>query len=125
MKGITKIALVGAISVLLLDTVASFLALWFGINYLWFSLGSFLLYLSFGYLGARHSKWFLGAVVSMFMALVESTLGWAISWQIGPGKSTEEMGPIVIMMTIVFVMVTGGILGLIGGALSLLKKSDA
>lgn len=125
MKGVIKIALLGAIAVLLFDTVASFLALWFGVNYGWFSIGSFLLYIIFGYLGARRSRWFVGAIVSMFMALVESTLGWAISWQIGPGKATTEMSAVVVVVTVIFVVITAGILGLIGGGLSLAKRPDA
>ena len=125
MRDVIKITLVGSLAVLLLDTVASFLAVWLDTNYGWFSFASFLLYIIFGYLGARRSRWFVGAIVAMCMAVVESTIGWAISWQIGPGKQTEEFGPAVIVVTIVFVVVTAGILGLIGGALSLLKKTDA
>lgn len=125
MKGAIRITLVGAIAVLLLDTVASFLALWCDLSYGWFSLGSLLLYVIFGYLGARRSRWFVGAFVGMFMALVESTLGWAISWQIGPGKPTSDISSVVIGVTVVFVIITAGILGLLGGALSLLKRADA
>jgi hypothetical protein len=125
MNGVIKITLVGSIAVLLLDTVASFLALWLDTNYGWFSLASFMLYIIFGYLGARRSRWFVGAIVAMCMAVVESTIGWAISWQIGPGKATSDLSSVVIVVTIVFVVVIAEILGLIGGALSLLKKTDA
>ena len=125
MKSVIRIALIGAIAVLVLDTVASLLALWLHADYGWFSLASFGLYVIFGYLAAKRSRWFMGPVVAMFMAVVESTLGWAISWQIGPGKPTEELGVVVIVVTIALVAVAAGFFGLIGGALSLLKKKHA
>lgn len=120
-----KIALIGAVAVLLLDTVASILAVSFNLAYGWFSIGSFLLYLVFGYWTGRTSKWFVGGLVGVFMSIVESTFGWAISWYIGPGELTSEINPLVVGITIAFVMIVGAILGLAGGALSLLKQSDA
>lgn len=124
MNAVIKTALVGAIAVALLDTSASFLALWLGANYGWFSIGSFSFYVLFGYLGARNSRWFVGAFVGMFMGLVDSTIGWAISWQIGPGKPAD-FSFLLIAVTIGFVVFAAGILGLIGGACSLVKNRNA
>jgi hypothetical protein len=125
MRDIVKIVFIGALAVLVFDAVAAVLSLTYGPAYGWFSIGSFLLYLLFGYLVARRSKWFSGSVAGAFLGLIESTLGWAISWYIGPGKVSMEMNPVLIVATIIFVVGVAAVLGLIGGALSLLKRSDA
>ena len=120
-----KIVLIGAMAVLVFDTVASVLSLSTGLTYGWFSIGSSALYLIFGYLAARRSKWFFGGLVGAFLGLVDSTLGWTISWTIGPGKPDIEMNIVLLAVTVVFVMIVAAVLGLIGGLGSLIKKRNA
>ena len=125
MDGAIKIVLIGAMAVLVFDTATSVLSLATGLTYGWFSIGSSVLYVLFGYLAARRSTWFFGGLVGAFLGLVDSTLGWIISWTIGPGKPDIEMDPVLIAATVVFVMIVAAILGLIGGLGTLLKKRNA
>lgn len=125
MNSAIKIVLMGALVVLGYDTAASALSQATGFTYEWFSIGSSVLYVLFGYLAARRSKWFFGGLVGAFLGLVDSTLGWAISWTIGPGKPDIEMTPVLIAFTVIFVMIVGAILGQFGGLITLFKKQNA
>jgi hypothetical protein len=124
MRKFAPIIAVGVITVILFDISASVLSSYLGLSYGYFSIGSFLIYLAFGFLGARVSSWFYGSVVGAILGLADSTIGWAISWSIGPGRPEMEMNGLLIAITVLFVMVYGAVVGLIGGALSLLKKRD-
>ncbi len=124
MKEAIKIALFGAIVLLVFDTVTSFLSLVTTISYGWFSIGSSVLYVLFGYLVARRSKWFFGGIVGALLGLVDSTLGLAISWNIGPGKPDVEMNLVLIVVTGIFVTIFAAVHGLIGGAATLLKTTN-
>lgn len=125
MNDLVRLALVGAAIVLAFDTVAAVLSRAIGIEYGWFSLGSFSIYVLFGYLVARKSKWFYGGIVGAFLGLVESTIGWMISWYIGPGRLTAEIDSFLIAVTIILVVGVAAVLGLIGGATSLFKRPGA
>ena len=54
-------------------------------------------------------------LASGITSLVDSTLGWYISWVIGPGRPVVEMDSTAIISTIFFVTLLGAILGFIGG----------
>jgi len=125
MKEFVKLALIGAIVIFLFDAVSAFISRSTGLAYAWFSIGSFLIQAGFGFLVGTRTKWFFGALMGAVLGLVESTLGWVISWNIGPGKPEIEMNPVLIAVTIVFVIITAAIVGLFGGALSLLARRDA
>ncbi len=124
MNGAVRITLIGGVAVLVFDAASAIVSVLTGIDYAWFSIGSFMLYLCFSFLASRRSKWFFGSATGAFLGVVDSTLGWAISSSIGPGKVADmHLGLIVI--TIISVILVGAVLGLIGGGLSLLKRSDA
>lgn len=125
MKEVIKIIVLGAIVVVTYDTVTALVSQSSNISYGLFSIGSFLIYLIFGFLVARKSRWFAGIVAGTVLGLVDSTLGWAISWNLGPGKPEFEMNAIFVAATIVSVVVLASIFGLMGGALSLLGKRSA
>lgn len=125
MSTAVKIALVGAVTLLMVDTAGAVLSAWTGLNYGWFSIASFAIYLVFSFLAARRSRWFYGAAIGAFLGLVESTVARPISWTIGPGKPEMDMDWPMIAISIVFVVIVGTALGLAGGAISLLKRSDA
>lgn len=129
MKKLIPIMTLGMVAVVTYDAVTAFIALSANFPYEWFSLGSFIIYAFFGFLGARRSKWFLGAVVGGFVGLADSTVGWAVSWNIGPGRPDIDMNlplfAIAIAITIAIAVSLAAVLGLVGGALSLIGKPDA
>lgn len=121
---ITTIVL-GALTVLAFDTVTAVISRGTGLGYTWFAIGSTIICLLFGFLVARQSKWFIGGAGGAVLGLVDSTLGWALSWNIGPGRPEPEIGTVEILMVIVFVTTEGAVLGFVGGILSLIKRPNA
>lgn len=78
-----------------------------------------------GFSLAKRLGWFYGLATGAVMGLVDSTIGWAISWTIGPGKPETEMNAATIGVTIVFVIIFAGMVGMFGGLLSNLMKRHA
>jgi hypothetical protein len=125
MRNVIRLILIGAVVIIAYDFLSALISSITGIQYAFFSVGSFLLYVIFGFLAGLNSKWFQGIVAGAVMGLAESTIGWAISWYLGPGKPSIEMNVLLIAGTIIFVVLLASILGLIGGLVSLLFKRSA
>ena len=96
----------GVVAVLIFDTAASFASLWFGFPYEDAVFGSILVYSTIGYLGFRGAGLKSSVGAALLVELVDVTLGWGISWWIGPGALTEGqwMAPL-IAVAIVFVFI--------------------
>jgi len=126
MRKAIQIAGYGAVAIVLYDALTAVISVSTGISYDWFAFGSLLIYFACGYLAARVSKWIFGAMAGALIALAESTLGWAISWAIGPGKLPEEMSIAVMVVGVILMVVpSGALVGLLGGLVTLLYKRDA
>ncbi len=115
----------GAIVVVVYDTLTAIISVATGISYSFFALGSFVISLTFGFLLGRAAKWYLGALSGAANGLVEATVGWAISWLIGPGKPEFETDAVMIAIIVGLAINIGAVLGLIGGSLSLLFRRNA
>lgn len=125
MKSLLPVVLAGAISVLLYDSIGAFIALSVGFDYALLAIGSCALYALFGFLAGRTSGWVYGLAVGALLGLIDSTIGWAIAWTIGPGEPTAVINTLTIGVTVVFVTVVGAVLGLVGGLISLFAKRNA
>jgi hypothetical protein len=126
MNKVFRTIMLGAALIVAYDTLTALLSAATGISYGLFSIGSFLIYILFGFLVGRHSRWYLGAVSGAVIALAESTIGWAISWYIGPGKPPIEIdASATVIGVIALVIPFGAFLGLIGGLLSLAVRRNA
>lgn len=113
----TKIALLGMSVIVVYDVLASVISLQTGLPYESFSFGSLLLYAVFGLLAFRTSNLLGSLLVGASMGFVEATLGWYLSWIIGPGRPSVPFSPSEIIFAIVFVTITAAVIGLIGGLL--------
>ncbi len=84
-----SIALCAALAIVAFDTAAAFAARALKFNYAWATLGSIAVYAATGFAVARVASmewaWGIGAVVG----LVDVTLGWRVSWLIGPGRTPD------------------------------------
>ena len=101
-----KLVRVGIFVVLVFGTVASYSSLRFGFPYTYASVGSILIYSTIGYLGFRSAGLKSSVGAALFVELVDATLGWWISWWIGPGALPEDQRTIpFIAVTAVFVVV--------------------
>lgn len=125
MSSVPRIILFGAVLIVVYDTVTALVSAGFGVSYGIFAIGSFLISFLFGLLAARKSRWFVGAIAGAVIAFSEATVGWAISWAVGPGKPPVEMDAFAIVVTIALVIPIGAFLGLLGGLFSLIGKGNA
>src|SRR5688572_23636113 len=123
MRRVVNIVMIGVITVLVYDAVTAAVSLGTGIAYTWFAIGSTGIAILFGFIAARRSQWYVGVVVGAVLGLVDSTLGWAISWSIGPGRPEPDMSSAEILFVIIFVTFETAVLGLVGGLLSLIKRT--
>jgi len=118
MQPIVVVVAFGVIAVLALDTIGSFASLYFGFNYGSLSAVSWILRIGTGFFAARYGSITLGALAGGVVAFIDSTLGWYISWIIGPGRpkgglTTKSIGRIIAKVTL-----TGAALGFVGGFLA-------
>jgi len=112
-----KIVVFGAGAVLVFDTAASFASKGLGFPYAYASIGSVLIYAMVGYFSYRHWGLVRAVGAAVLVELVDATLGWFISWQIGPGAlPTNQATPLVIATTIVTVLIFAAVCALIGSA---------
>jgi len=125
MKQAQLIFVFGLVVVLVYDAAAAFVSEATDVGYGWFSFGSFFIYALFGYLVGRTSKWWVGAVIGVFLGFLDSTVGWIISSYIGPGQPPVEINAVLTGIVIAFVSILAGMIGLIGGAVSRLRRPNA
>ena len=98
------------------DAAGAALSKLFRFDYAVLVWGSFLIYLVLGYWGARSHGMLKGTILGALAGFVDSTLGWFISWKIGPVTKSAypEFAPFVVLMMIVTVTTLGAVLGLRG-----------
>jgi hypothetical protein len=76
----------GSIAVIVLDTAGSYASIKFGLPHTKLALGSSCIYGCAGGLAAHLGTVFVGARAAGAVAMVDATIGWTISWHIGPGR---------------------------------------
>jgi hypothetical protein len=118
MKQLILVVLMGAFIVILFDTFASIASASFQLDYSLFSVGSFLIYAVIGYGGAKSGNLTMAVLAAAIVGLIDSTLGWYVSWIIGPGRSAIELDLIALGITIIFVIIIASLIGFLGGLLS-------
>ena len=81
-----RIVVFGLIAVVAFDVLASLasrkLSFWYG----YATIGSWLIYVTVGLLAGRVASVRAATAAGAAVGFVEATLGWAISWLIGPGR---------------------------------------
>ena len=111
----------GAVSVLAIDALGSFACRRFGIPYQRLMILSVVVYALVGILGSRAGSAFAGAAAAAIVGLIDSTVGWRISWLIGPGRSPSgEISVAAVLGMVVFVTALAGACGLVAGLVSTL-----
>ena len=121
----SRIALIGAAAVVAFDTLASFAARSAGIPYVWASLGSLFLYAAVGYLAARTSlnrQVRAAALAGLAVGLTDATVGWFVSWVIGPGRVAGGMTVAQWVFTAAFVALISSGLAALGGIAGRLNR---
>lgn len=105
--------LYGAIGILTFDSAAATLSVQLGFAYAWGLPGSLLIYAAVGFIAARGSGLLAGVGSGAAVAGVDATIGWVVSWLIGPGY-LPGASPDLVVIVIVEVVFLGALCGGIG-----------
>ena len=108
--------LVCGLAVLIFDTLGSLAARHWGFAYGSLSAMSFLLYFCAGVGAGRLAGVWAGGLAGGVTALIDATLGWAISSGVGATRR-EGLTPLTNVVVALGVVFTGWVLGLFGGAI--------
>jgi len=109
----------GALVIVGFDLLASVASRTIGFPYSYATVGSWLIYAAFGFMIGRRVNVGAASLGVAIIAFVEATVGWAVSWMIGPGRLPNGIPSIgVFAMTVVLVATTtGAIVGALAGVL--------
>jgi hypothetical protein len=108
--------LVCGVTVLVIDTLGSLAARHWGIAYGNLSAISFIVYFCAGAGAGRLAGIWAGSVAGGVTALVDATLGWAISSALGAThRDGPPLAPLQLAVVALGVVLTGWCLGLLGG----------
>jgi hypothetical protein len=118
MQAIILILVVGVVAVLMLDTIGSIASRRFGFQYGSLSILSWVLGIGTGFFAARYGSLSLSLLIGGIVAFIDATLGWYISWIIGPGRPKNRITAALIAKTVLIVTLTGAALGFVGGLLA-------
>lgn len=117
---LAKIILVAVLVVLAYDTLGALASRALGFPYETLVFGSYVIYGCAGFFAGRARGLVKGAIAGGLVGLIDATLGWAISWHLGPGHPPEGVTnalPLFVAFTVVFVSLLGAGLGLVGAAI--------
>lgn len=113
-----KFFALSSLSVIAFDAVASIASLGLGFPYSYATFGSAVLYIVFAYFAARMFGFRAALLLGAIMGITDVTLGWAVSWAIGPGRiAIDTLTLSDWFYTAAFATVLGAIFGLIGGSI--------
>jgi hypothetical protein len=120
-----RLTLLGCVAVVAFDALASVAA--DGLDFEYANLWplSLAIYVLFSFLVARRARSLkAGLGAGALVALVDATIGWAVSWWIGPGAPDSGVDDAAaIALTVAVAVSTGAAVGLCGGWLG--RRSSA
>jgi ABC-type Co2+ transport system permease subunit len=119
----TKTILIGALAVVTYDAAGAGASRLLGIRYGVLALGSYAIYSAVSYQIARESGIVAAIAAGAAIAFIDATLGWAISWAIGPGRPETAVTPILVLGTVFVVVISGAVFGLAAGFIARKKPS--
>lgn len=117
-----RMAAWGAGAVMAFDFAMSLASRTLHLPYGWGMVGSTVIYFTLGLLvtrdsGVRH-PFRQVVLVATLVALVDASLGWAVSWAVGPGRPETPLTATVWLWTALFVILvavsTAGLGGIVG-----------
>ncbi len=111
---VARILIGGMAAVVVFDALGSVASKQLGFSYALLIPGSLLIYGAVAALVASRRDWVTGLLAAMAMAITDLTLGWAVSWLIGPGKPPGGFTAVTIVGAIMTAFVGAGLAGSIG-----------
>lgn len=118
MNALVRYILIGSALVVGLDAIYASISLYSHIAYPWFALPQIAFYAVLAWVVASNrANWRAGAVAALFVSIVESTLGWWVSWLIGPGRPPVHE-PVMLITGVLFAIASCSIIGTISALLA-------
>ncbi len=112
-----KIVLSGCLGIVAFDALASIASRLLNFPYPYATVGSFVIYAVVGFTAARISSVKAAALAGAMVGLTEATVGWGVSWLIGPGRvSNSGINLGTFVLTVILVSLVAGGIGAVGGA---------
>ena len=114
MSRTARIILTFVVVVVLFDALGAAASRALHFEYGALSVGSWLIYAAAGFFGAERGKWGPGLLTGAVTGLADATLGWAVSWAIGPGRPAGGWQPGLLAIAAVSVIVVATVVSAIG-----------
>jgi hypothetical protein len=120
----STIIAIGCLAVLVFDLLGATASRWLGFQYSRLVAGSYVIYTATSIVAARLGPAWLGIVAGAAVAFVEATIGWAISWWIGPGRPSApiSLSPARMFRIVVLVTMIGIVCGSVGTVVAALRR---
>jgi hypothetical protein len=104
------------LTLVIFDVIASLASRALGFWYPYATIGSWLIYVATGVLAARVASISKAALAGAAVGFIEATLGWAVTWTIGPGRpESESLTVVTILVVVVLVTLVATGFGWLGG----------
>jgi hypothetical protein len=127
MSPFTRVVVLACLAIVVYDTAMSAASRTFGFPYTSGIAGSYLIYAAAGFFGARAGGglW-MGVLAGAAVGLTDATLGWLISWVIGPGRPPDGMRTAGSLAgVIIFVTFLAATVGFVGSLVARLFGSSS
>jgi hypothetical protein len=115
---VVPVILIFGLIAILFDGVWSVVAKTKGYSY---SKGAWVSSLIFAFAGGvamKNGNFYSGFIAGIGVAAIDATVGWWVSWVIGPGRLPEKISKSArtraIVKAIIFVLIMGALLGMLG-----------
>ena len=121
----TRVFKTGIIAIVAFDALASIASRATGTPYFWASFGSWILYIGIGYFAGRtipDSPIRTAAVTGLVSGIADASLGWATSWEIGPGRIAGGITATQWLFTAIFVAALATGFAALGGVIARAKR---
>jgi hypothetical protein len=122
-SSLTPVLVGGSLAIILFDTLGALASRTLAFSYYSLAPASYLIYAGAGFFGARRAGWAGACFAGAITGVAESTIGWGISWAIGPGRPPggyTGFGP--LLFTIILVTALAAVLGCVGGLVARLIR---
>jgi hypothetical protein len=117
-SAVTRMILVGVVAILAFDVLASLASRTLGFSYVYATPGSWFIYAVVGYAIGRIAPVSYATVGVVIVGIAEATIGWWLSWLLGPGRT--QSGTITstqVITAVVSIIVIAAIIGAASGSL--------
>lgn len=122
-----KLLLAGCLTIGLFDAIGSFASRHFTFNYTYLAAISFTIYCVFGFIATKQVNLKTGVLIAAAIGLFDSTVGWEISILLKANTGNIKIEPSIVVWIATMMLVVGSaaLCGLIGGGVAKLFKKKA